>query len=69
MDHDTCRKFPSVFLKDYELPRGTIETLADNMVIVQKRICASNGSIMVTCYQNETTLSMRRSRPNDGCSK
>ena len=69
MEHDACRKFPTEFLADYKLPNNAVETLADNMIIIQRRICASNGSIMVTCYHNEATLSMRQARPDDGCSR
>jgi hypothetical protein len=64
-----CRSFAGIFVADYDLPQGSIETLADNMVIVQKRICATNGSVVVTCYQNEATISMRRARPDDGCKR
>lgn len=67
MPHSECRKFPDIFIADYDLPRGAIDVLADNMLIVQKRICADNGAVMVTCYQNNATISMRPAKPNDGC--
>ena len=69
MPHSECRKFPDIFIADYDLPRGAIDVLADNMLIVQKRICADNGAVMVTCYQNNATISMRRAKPNDGCKR
>ena len=67
LPHQDCREFPAVITTDYKLKPGTLETLADNMMIVQKRLCASNGSIMVTCYQNRATISLRKARPDDGC--
>lgn len=69
MPHSECRKFPDIFIADYDLPRGAIDVLADNMLIVQKRICADNGAVMVTCYQNNATVSMRPAKPNDGCKR
>ena len=67
MPHDECRKFPRFITADYDLPRRAIDTLADNLLIVQKRICAKNGSVVVTCYLNEATISLRRAKPDDGC--
>lgn len=69
MPHSECRKFPDIFVADYDLPRGAVDVLADNMLIVQKRICADNGAVMVTCYQNNATISMRPAKPNDGCKR
>lgn len=68
LPHRECRKFPRIIMTDYKLPRKALYTLADNLAIIQKRLCAANGSIMVTCYQGQATVSMRRSRPDDGCS-
>ncbi len=67
MEHRECRRFPDFITADYKLPRNAIDTLADNLAIVQKRLCASNGSVMFTCYQNKATVSLRRARPDDGC--
>ena len=69
MVHNECREFPNILIADYKLPPKTIERLADNLTIVQKRICATNGSIMVTCYQSQATISLRRARPDDGCKR
>lgn len=69
MPHGECRKFPEFITADYNLPRRAIDTLSDNMMIIQKRICAANGSVVVTCYLNEATISLRRARPDDGCQK
>ena len=69
MLHHECRDFPNIFLADYKLPRKAIDILSDNMLIVQKRICADNGAVLITCYQNNATISMRRARPDDGCKR
>lgn len=69
MAHHDCRDFPNIFIADYRLPRREIDILADNMLITQKRICAANGAIIVTCYQNKATISLRRARPGDGCDR
>lgn len=69
MLHHECRDFPNIFLADYKLPRKAIDILSDNMLIVQKRICADNGAVLITCYQNSATISMRRARPDDGCKR
>ncbi|NNE22419.1 MAG: hypothetical protein HKN11_07385 [Rhizobiales bacterium] len=69
MPHSECRKFPDIFIIDYDMPRAAIDVLSDNMLIVQKRICAENGAVMVTCYQNNATISMRPAKPNDGCKR
>ncbi len=69
MAHHDCRDFPNIFLADYKLSRKAIDILSDNMLIVQKRICADNGAVLITCYQNSATISMRRARPDDGCKR
>lgn len=69
MPHKECRQFPDIFVSDYKLPRAAVDVLADNLLIVQKRICADNGAVMVTCYQNSATISMRRAKPDDGCKR
>ena len=67
MPHRKCRKFPEFMITGFGLPKRTIHTMADNMLIVQKRLCAGNGSVVVTCYQNEATISLRQAKPGDGC--
>ena len=69
MPHHECRDLPNVFMADYKLPRDEIEILADNMALIQKRICAQNGLVLVTCRQNEATVSLRPARPKDGCDR
>ena len=67
MPHKECRKFPEFMISGYGLPKRMVHTLADNMMIVQKRLCARNGSVVVTCYQNKATISLRQAKPDDGC--
>ena len=47
--------------------RDMLEVLADSDAITVARICAANGSLVVTCRMDQITISPRRLKPNDTC--
>lgn len=51
------------------LPAGTVERLAEEELMRQTRVCAVNGSLLVTCYGGAATVSLRPARHGDGCAR
>jgi hypothetical protein len=51
------------------LPAGTVERLAKEELMRQTRVCAVNGSLLVTCYGGAATVSLRPARDGDGCGR
>ena len=45
----------------------TRKVLADSDAITVARICAANGSLVVTCRMDQITISPRRLKPNETC--
>lgn len=54
-------------LEDAGAPRSKLEVLADSKMITVARICAENGSLVVTCRMDQITISPRRLKPKDAC--
>lgn len=54
-------------LDDAGAPRGALKVLAESDAITMARICAANGTIVLTCRGGGVTISPRRPRPDDRC--
>ena len=54
-------------LEDAGASRDKLKVLADSDAITVARICAVNGSLVVTCRMDQITISPRRPRPNEAC--
>lgn len=54
-------------LDDAGASREKLKVLAESKLITVARICASNGSLVVTCRSDQITISPRRLKPNESC--
>jgi hypothetical protein len=54
-------------LEDAGASRDKLKVLADTKMITVARICAANGSLVVTCRSGQITISPRRLKPNETC--
>lgn len=54
-------------LDDAGASRNKLKVLADSDAITVARICAANGSLVVTCRMDQITISPRRPKPNETC--
>ena len=54
-------------LEDAGAARDKLKVLAETRLITVARICASNGSLVVTCRSDQITISPRRLKPNETC--
>lgn len=54
-------------LDDAGASRDKLKVLAESRMITVARICADNGSLVVTCRLDQITISPRRLKPNETC--
>lgn len=54
-------------LDDAGAARDKLKVLAESKMITVARICAANGSLVVTCRMDQITISPRRMKPNETC--
>lgn len=54
-------------LDDAGASRDKLKVLAESSAITVARICAANGSLVVTCRMDQITISPRRLKPNESC--
>lgn len=54
-------------LEDAGATRDKLKVLAETKMITVARICAGNGSLVVTCRSDQITISPRRLKPNESC--
>ena len=54
-------------LDDAGASRDKLKVLAESKMITVARICADNGSLVVTCRMDQITISPRRLKPNETC--
>lgn len=54
-------------LEDAGAARDKLKVLAETKMITVARICAENGSLVVTCRSDQITISPRRLKPNETC--
>lgn len=64
---DDCLDTAYGLLDDIGAPRSKLKVLAESKAITVARICAGNGSLVVTCRLDQITISPRHPKPNDSC--
>jgi hypothetical protein len=67
LDGLACAQMAEDVVWDHSFPDPAVHILANDDLMHQVRICAANGHILITCYQNTATISLRRPTPRDGC--
>jgi hypothetical protein len=65
----SCLEIGASMLRDLELPEEKLDVLVDTDEITLVRICAKNGSVVMSCRNDLVTLSRRVSRPDDKCNQ
>jgi len=63
----SCREIGETIMHELASPKD-LQVVAETELISVMRICASNGSVILSCRNGGVTISPRRLRPNDGCS-
>lgn len=66
---DECPEFGVSMLEFADTSPDLLEILNSTDEITVARICAANGSVILSCRNEQITLSSRRARPGDGCSR
>jgi hypothetical protein len=64
-----CLDMGYAMLGDTGTSNDLLEVLASTNAITIAKICAKNGSVVLTCRNEQITISPRRSRPDDKCEK
>lgn len=62
-----CLDTAYALLDDAGASRDKLKVLAESKLITVARICADNGTLVVTCRSDQITISPRRSKPNETC--
>lgn len=62
-----CLETAYTLLEDAGASRDKLKVLAESSAITVARICAANGSLVVTCRMDQITISPRRLKPNESC--
>jgi hypothetical protein len=66
-DHRSCTETAQAMISDAGGRQASLLTLADIDAIKVMKICAANGTVIITCRNDQITISPRRARPDDGC--
>jgi hypothetical protein len=64
-----CLNLGYSMLEDTGSSKDFLKVIMASDQITIARICASNGSIMLSCRNNQITVSPRRARPDDKCER
>jgi hypothetical protein len=64
-----CMALGRSMIEDVGAASGTLEVLVESGPIAAARICAANGSVVITCRAGQVTISPRRARPDDKCKR
>lgn len=62
-----CAVLSDEIIERLSLPGGAVHHLAREELMRQTRLCAVNGSVLLTCYGGSATISLRRPGRGDGC--
>ncbi len=62
-----CLEIGYSMLGDTDSADDLLEILTASEQITVAKICARNGSVVITCRNDQITISPRRPRPGDGC--
>lgn len=66
-DSSECAGLGWQIVAQLSVPADAVHSLASDDLMHQMRVCAANGSILITCYNDTATISVREPRPKDGC--
>jgi hypothetical protein len=64
-----CLNLGYSMLGDTGTSNNMLQVLTDTDEITIARICANNGSVIISCRNEQITVSPRQSRPDDKCSR
>lgn len=67
LDADACTEIGEAIVASLALPASAVERLAEEELMRQTRVCGVNGSMLITCYGGDATVSLRPPRHGDGC--
>ena len=67
LDADACAEIGEQIVSGLALPASAVERLAEEELMRQTRVCGVNGSMLITCYGGDATVSLRPPRHGDGC--
>lgn len=62
-----CLDFGRGILQDVNAPASLLNVMAESKAITIAKICAANGSVVMTCRNDQITISPRPPRPDDKC--
>ena len=66
---DECLNIGYAMLNDTGSSNDLLDVLTASDEITVAKICANNGSIVISCRSDQITVSPRRSRPDDKCQR
>jgi hypothetical protein len=66
-ESETCAEIGQSMAKDDSGNSSALQTLADTGAITVLKICAANGSVIISCRAGQVTISPRQARPDDKC--
>lgn len=64
---ETCTEIGQSMARDSSGNTNALQTLADTSAIMVLKICAANGTVVLTCRSGQVTISPRQARPDDKC--
>ena len=68
-DAGECLDMAHSMLGDFGISEDRLQVMTTSDTITIAKLCATNGSIIFSCRNNEITISPRKSRPDDKCSR
>jgi hypothetical protein len=69
LDALACAVLSDEIVSQLDLPTSAVQRLAEEELMRQIRVCAVNGSLLLTCYGGAATVSLRRAQLGDGCGR
>jgi hypothetical protein len=66
---DECLPLAQSLLQAAEGPEDALDVMIANSQITIAKICASNGTVVLTCRGGNITISPRRTKPGDSCTR
>ena len=67
LDAVACAEIGEAIVAGLALPASAVKRLAEEELMRQTRVCGVNGSMLITCYGGDATVSLRPPRQGDGC--
>ncbi len=66
---EDCLSFGDALIRDAGVNDQKVDVVTNVSVITIARICAINGSVIITCRGGQIAVSPRKSRPDDQCER